>query len=64
MEKRVKNQKNGFWRRDRPYLLSGVVPLSRIVDIDDGTGSIREKSDAGYDGSSRRGRKNGDAAGG
>ena len=24
------------------------MPLSRIVDIDDGTGSIREKSDAGY----------------
>lgn len=33
------------------------MPLSRIVDIDDGTGSIREKSDAGYDGGSRRGRK-------
>ena len=33
------------------------MPLSRIVDIDDGTGSIRKKSDAGYDGSSRRGKK-------
>lgn len=42
MEKRVKIRKR-FWRRDRPYLLSGVVSLSRIVDIDDGTGSIREK---------------------
>ena len=57
MEKRVKIRKTVFGGA-----IARICCLALCLCL--GTGSIREKSDAGYDGGSRRGRKNGDAAGG